>query len=285
MRRGKNVICVLLSMIIIMNGLCGCGVDKDGFRSKGLWLRAIDCSTNLISAGSKIDLENGRLTPIHSFEEDGLTLYYYELDKVAMGQQIHIQEVVLNWGDNYDVYMIPITPEWAYSDENSYKCYDFDKDGKKEVAAEMVLGSRDGVLHKKLFIFDYNEKKGSYDLCFLGIPDMTEVLDASVIKFFKKRYKLNYKLYQESRSGEYYDSSILHDLMAEEGNNVEYGDYMDVSFNDSKKIDISVAVNEQLPGQTVYTRTGYIECVAKYKGDGEFEVDAKRYKEDTTKKE
>lgn len=320
MRKNKRIICAVLCLILIsMLGLTGCGTDKEqeGVITKDLKLKDVQVDMDITESDRIKDTSNGAFVLLHSFEESDVSMYYYEEYKETAGfPELYMEYVAIEKDGIYHFFVIPFDDSGIHdSDINTYKCYDYDGDGTDEIVAVFRTGQSDMYEDWQLVIFDYNDSKGSYDMCSLGIANVSNAIKRAVVKFYGEQYGIQYKQtsYDVEDDAENYFEYDFMGCSEQKEINMKYGNYFDISLSDDGGINMSVSIFEELDSvqepvhndttiiindfiyslddegelikeEVSFIDVGLVNCDIKYIGDGSFLVNASEYKEDTTKR-
>lgn len=321
MRPRRNIIYTAVCvMLISIFSLTGCNTDKDkekdpkGVITTDLKLADVEVITYPTEGGTIEDTSNGSFVMLQKFEDIEVSVYCYEEYKVAMGQEVHIQYVVLERDGVYSSYYIPVVGSIIEDDICVFECYDYDDDGEEEIAATFVIDENELERDQKLFIFDYNNSSKSYDMYYLWLGDISDAVSKAVIEFYKAQYDLEYVANSGSGGGASMSATIKREFECEGEKEVKYGSRNDIVLSDKGKVNMSVSIFEALDdnqeeeiysvptiiineveydfidgemvavGGTSYTNIGFVNCDVKYMGDGKFVVNASEYREDTNKR-
>ncbi len=320
MKEKRSVICIILCVLLIsMLGLTACKKDKEtdaeGLIAVDLELEDVEVNVPVFKGGKLDDSVEGTFLLLHKFEEIDVSIYYYEEYKYVLEQEVHIEYIVLEKAGFYETWIIPVDNVLLGSDDNMYECYDYDDDGISEIAVTFVLSESN--LHKdqKLFIFDYNESKNSYDMYCLGLKELISgVFIDAIIEFYNKQYGIEYLYGTYGGANEGIASRVEFDSYFEGGMHVQCGSHTDIRLSDDGEVEISMSVfevidnidregsdyttpaiifdkeidviegDESVKKEVRFIGVGAVNCSVKYMDDGKFMVNASEYKDYTYKR-
>lgn len=218
---------------------------------------------------------------LHKFEQADIALYYYEYHSTELSNYNRIlKRIALQYDGTYQMFNIDIY-DWLLERSNLYGCYDYDDDGELEVALVLDYGFDVDKCYHQLYMFDYNNSSGEYEVYRLNNTGYMAAVDEGIESYYGVDIDDMSGL---SIIGSDYMQVTNRSVLLDDYNEIYYGDNVFINLYDDGSIEINVPVEhvinelnymddglQMLEPVENYTEGSLIYNI-DYKGSGVFEA-------------
>lgn len=233
-----------------------------------------------------MDEPDYELLSIYECQEGDIGLYTYKDEGISNFNN----NIILKTDDKYVVYNdrvlfyeiisdIECYEEYGYSfvDPIHYIEGDFDDDGDIELACSFIMNRGSAYMNDKLFVFDYNKTKDSFELYCLRFAEFSDTVTEVISQHYSSEYEWS-EVENSVDGGKDILAGMCSGMLCAQGlPTVEWGRWESVTLGNGKPMTIGMIVSESLEGKQ--REVAEIRYNVLYQGDGVFNISLEKYEE------